>query len=210
MHDLTHPQPSVPDYEGRAVIGLDLDGVCADYTAAIRPYAAQHLGVDPDSLPNPTTYNLVKANWGFADGKDYLAAHRAAVEDGLYAKMPIIPGAAEAMQKLSDNGVYIRIVTHRLIMGGQHKRVVADTAAWLDDHRIPYMSLCFTGLKDSIWAHAYIEDSPSNVATLRDRGLHTFVFDQAYNREVAGPRISNWTEGADDVLAYLRSIGQVM
>ena len=72
------------------------------------------------------------------------------MEQGLYSTMPLIPGAAEAIQKLSDAGAHIRIVTHRLIFGGWHQKVVSDTAAWLEASRIPYMSLCFTGLKDSV------------------------------------------------------------
>ena len=33
------------------VLGVDLDGVCADYTTAFREIAAQELGVDKSALP---------------------------------------------------------------------------------------------------------------------------------------------------------------
>ncbi|STC69789.1 5' nucleotidase, NT5C type [Corynebacterium pilosum] len=194
---------------GRAIVGVDLDGVVADYTAAIRPYVAQHKGVSPDDLPDPTTYNLVKAGWGIENGAEYLQIHRAAVKDGLYVNMPAIDGAAEAMRKLSDAGAHIRVVTHRLIMGGSHRRVVTDTAEWLDAHDIPYMSLCFTGLKDSVAAHVYLEDSPTNIEALRKEGYTTIVYDQLYNREVPGPRISKWPDGAEAVLDELRSQDQL-
>lgn len=196
-------------FTGRAIVGLDLDGVCGDYTAGFRPYAASYLGVDPADLPDPQTYNLVNAGWGFADIQGYLDAHRTAVKDGLYAKMPAIEGISEAAHKLSEAGAHIRIVTHRLILGGSHRQVVSETAEWLDAHRIPYMSLCFTGLKDSVGAHVYVEDSPSNIDLLRDHDWDTFVFDQPYNQAVAGPRINDWEEGADIIIQKLRDIGQI-
>ncbi len=36
----------------------------------------------------------------------------------------------------------------------------SDTAAWLETSRIPYMSLCFTGLKDSVGSHVFLEEAP--------------------------------------------------
>lgn len=196
-------------FTGRAVVGVDLDGVCADYTAAFRPFAAEYLHKDPADLPDPQVYNLARAGWGFESTADYLACHRLAVEQGLYSTMPLIPGADEAMQELSDAGAHIRIVTHRLIFGGWHQRVVSDTAVWLETSRIPYMSLCFTGLKDSVGSHVFLEDSPANIEDLREHGFKVFVYDQSYNRDVAGPRIDSWEEGIDEVIGYLQEIGQL-
>ncbi len=79
------------------------------------PCAAEYLRKDPADLPDPQVLNLARAGWGFESTADYLACHRLAVEQGLCSTMPLIPGAAEAMQKLSDAGAHIRIVTHRLI-----------------------------------------------------------------------------------------------
>lgn len=193
---------------GRAVLGLDVDGVIADYSGGLRPYVAADIGVSPGKLPEPDVYSMVDA-WPFEDYDHYQRVHRAAVEDGLYRNLPLIPGAADAIRELSDAGVHVRIVTHRLFIGGQHARVVSDTVAWLEKHCIPYMSLCFTGLKDSVGAHAYVEDSPSNIAALRAEGWPVFVADQKYNRDVDGPRITDWADGAGQIIDFLRGHGQL-
>lgn len=205
---MTEQTAPVRSLNGRAVLGLDIDGVIADYAGGLRPYAASDRGISPDEVPDQDIYDIVKA-WSFSDYDHYRRVHRKAVEDGLYRDLPLIPGAADAVRELSDAGVHVRIVTHRLFIGGQHARVVSDTVAWLEKHRIPYMSLCFTGLKDSVGAHVYVEDSPTNIAALRAEGWPVFVADQRYNRDVDGPRITDWGAGAGQLLDFLRDHRQL-
>ena len=180
---------------GYRVLNLDLDGVCADYTGAMHDYLVRHGQMDPHTIPANTSYALTDNDgWPFANTADYIAAHKAAEEEHLYATMQPIPGVAHALRRLADEHVYIRIVTHRLFVSGQHRIVVSDTAKWLDDNGIPYMSLCFAGLKDSIQATVHIDDSPSNVNVLRKVGQHVVVFDQPYNRGLSGPRMTDWSD----------------
>ncbi|MBN9643863.1 hypothetical protein ACFSSC_00995 [Corynebacterium mendelii] len=192
---------------GRLVIGLDLDGVCADYTAGFRPYAAKHLGVGDNDLADPAVYDMVKA-WGFADFADFRAAHKAGVEHGMLASLPVIDGAPEALQSLSEAGAHIRVVSHRLFLGGTHRETVAQTAEWLDNNSIPYMSLCFTGLKDSVGADVYIEDAPGNIESLRRQNIPVIVADQLYNRQVPGPRMTDWSQAFDLVSGILPGLGE--
>ena len=64
--------------------------------------------------------------------------------------MPVVPGAAEALWRLSDAGVWIRLITHRLYANWGHAVAVADTVAWLDEAGIPYRDLCFLGDKPQV------------------------------------------------------------
>ena len=186
---------------GYRVLDLDLDGVCADYRGAIADYLARTRGLDPRTFGTNDSYNFYTApGWPIRNNAEYLAVHRAAEAEHLYATMRPIPGAPEALRRLAAEHVYIRIVTHRLFVSGQHRAVVSDTAAWLDANGIPYMSLCFTGLKDSIGATVHIDDSPGNVAVLRAAGQHVVIFDQPYNRAVPGPRMLDWSDAAVDSL----------
>lgn len=165
--------------QGYRVLNLDLDGVCADYKGAIRDYL-QRQGIDvPERALQTAHYNLTREDgWPFETLDDYIETHKAAEREHLYATMKPLPGVAQALQRLANEHVYIRIVTHRLFVSGQHQMVVSDTAQWLDSNRIPYMSLCFTGLKDSMQATIHIDDSPANIETLREAGQHVVVFDQ--------------------------------
>lgn len=187
--------------KGYRVLNLDLDGVCADYKDALRDSLVRHGMMDASTVPSDDRYELDRASgWPFDTFDDYIAAHKAAENEHLYATMRPIDGAAHALQRLAAEHVYIRIVTHRLFVAGQHRMVVADTAQWLDEQHIPYMSLCFTGLKDSMQATVSIDDSPSNIATLRKVGQHVVVFDQPYNRGFDGPRLRDWGDESVDRL----------
>ena len=175
------------------VLGVDLDGVCADYENAFRDAVAQRLDRDPRDLPPQTVLDQF-TEWGL-DPDTFATVHReAVVEDRMFRRMAPMPGVSEALWELSDAGVWIRIITHRLCVNWAHETTAADTAAWLDEHHIPYRDLCFIGAKPDVGADIYVEDSPDNVLALRATGRETIVFDQPYNRHLPGPRVGTWPE----------------
>ena len=174
------------------VLGVDLDGVVADHTRRFREILAEIRGVDPETYPLDRSWDF--GEWGLAPG-EYSELHRVAVmEHDMFRTMDTIEGATEALWRLSDAGVWIRIITHRLYVNWGHEKAVGDTAAWLDRQRIPYRDLCFLGAKPEAEADAYVEDAPHNVEELRARGNMTIVFDQPYNRHLPGPRATTWTD----------------
>jgi 5'-nucleotidase len=175
------------------VLGVDLDGVCGDYESALRASVASRRGVEPSSLP-PQARTGTFEEWGL-DAAGFREAHRAAVtEDRIFRTMQPFPDVAEVLWRLSDAGVWIRVITHRLLFNGLHEASAADTAVWLDQHDIPYRDLCFIGDKAMVGADVYIDDSPHNIMNLRDAGRTAVVFDQLYNRHLDGPRVHGWTE----------------
>jgi 5'-nucleotidase len=178
--------------DGGFILGVDLDGVCGDYTRALRDVVAVEKGVEPDTLPVERSWDF--GEWGLSPS-DFERVHQAAVLDHrIFRTMPAIEGAAEVLWRLSDAGVWIRIITHRLYVNWGHAVAVADTVDWLDSAGIPYRDLCFLGAKPQVEADCYIEDAPHNVTALRSTGAHVVVFDQPYNRDVAGPRAKDWAE----------------
>jgi len=194
---ITFPQSlTAPRGSGHAIIDIDLDGVCADYTTAMRTICAKEFNISEESIPEPNTYNLVSATgWPIRDRKTFLRIHTKAVADHLYRKIPIFPGTKEAFNYLSASGSHIRIATHRLISSGLHQIVVSDTAAWLEEHHLPYMSLCFVGPKDTLDANLHIEDSPSVASNLVRANQQTVLMDRTYNRSITGvPRVHSWDE----------------
>jgi 5'(3')-deoxyribonucleotidase len=174
------------------VLGVDLDGVCADYTTAFRRIAAMERDVQLESLTTEVSWDF--AEWGL-DRASFLELHRTSVQDHrMFRNMPAIDGVSDALWRLSDAGVWIRIVTHRLVTNWGHALIVSDTVDWLDTHSIPYRDICFLGRKPEVEADAYVEDAPHNVEALRARGNTVIVFDQPYNRNLDGLRASTWAE----------------
>jgi len=185
------------------ILGVDLDGVVADHARRFREILAEIRGVDPESLPLERSWSF--SEWGL-DSDQYGYYHRIAVmEHDMFRTMELIEGAAEALWRLSDAGIWIRIITHRLYVHWGHEKAVADTAAWLDANRIPYRDLCFLGAKPQVEANAYIDDAPHNTEQLRAMGKTVIVFDQPYNREITeGLRARSWEE-AEAIVADLAS-----
>lgn len=187
------------------VFGVDLDGVCGDYTNAFRAVVAEHRGVRASDLPYEHSWDF--REWGLTPA-EFRHLHRIAVLDHrVFRTMPVIEGTADVLWRLSDAGVWIRIITHRLYFNWGHAVAVADTVAWLDTAGIPYRDLCFLGTKPQVEADCYVDDGPHNVEALRASGAHVIVFDQPYNQHLDGPRAYNWHDLEDLVSRRMAESG---
>jgi 5'-nucleotidase len=188
------------------VLGVDLDGVCGDYTAAFREIVAEDRGVLPHELPLERSWDFHE--WGLDDA-EFERLHRYAVtERRMFRSMPPMPGVSDVLWRLSDAGVWIRVITHRLYVNWGHAAAIADTVEWLDRVRIPYRDICFLGAKPEVEADVYIDDGPHNVVALRASGNDVIVFDAPYNRDLAGPRATTWTEVEELVLEFAAAAGR--
>lgn len=187
------------------ILGVDLDDVCADYTSAFRAVVAAERGIDPETLPLERSWDFDE--WGLAPGEFERVHQKAVLEHRIFRSAPMVPGAADALWRLSDAGVWIRIITHRLYNNWGHAIAVGDTVSWLDEVGIPYRDLCFLGSKPQVEADAYVDDAPHNVAALRAIGAHVIVFDRPYNRTLDGPRAADWTEVEQLVGAQVAAMG---
>jgi len=184
----------------RFVFGVDLDGVCADFYAGLRPIAAEWLGVEVSTLPKRVSWGLPEWGVDTAPG-GYEALHKFAVtQRELFRRLPPMPGAPQALRKLSKEDIRIRIITHRFFIKHFHQAAARQTIEWLDHHDIPYWDLCFMQEKSAVGADLYIEDSPANIARLRDEGQKTIVFTNSTNEGLAGPRADTWEEVVELVL----------
>ncbi|HEV7762646.1 MAG TPA: hypothetical protein VGO78_26740 [Acidimicrobiales bacterium] len=190
---------------GDFILGVDLDGVCGDYSNALRQVVAAEKGLDLATLPVQGSWDFLE--WDLGPG-EFLELHRKAVlEHRIFRSMPPVAGAADALWRMSDAGIWIRIITHRLYGNWGHAVAVGDTVAWLDSVGIPYRDLCFLGAKPQVEADCYIDDAPHNVDALRASGAYVIVFDQLYNRDLDGPRAADWTEAEELVGARVAERG---
>src|SRR4051812_45225760 len=136
------------------VLGVDLDGVCADFYGRMREITAEWKGVPVEALSREVTYGLPE--WDLYP-EEYERIHRFAVtQRGLFESVEPIEGAAQALRRLGTEGVRIRIITHRLFIRYFHEVAVAQTVSWLDAHGIPYWDLCFMRDKQLVNADIYV------------------------------------------------------
>jgi beta-phosphoglucomutase-like phosphatase (HAD superfamily) len=185
--------PPVSSDDRNFVLGVDLDGVVADFYAGLRPIAAEWLDVPLDTLTATPGYGLEQ--WNLRAVGTYDDLHRFAVtQRNLFGRLAPMPGAPAALRRLSQRGIRIRIITHRLYIKYFHQEAVQQTVAWLDHHAIPYWDLCFMKDKAAVGAHLYLEDSPGNIEALRADGHPTIAFTNSTNTHLPGPRATSWVE----------------
>jgi len=179
--------------ERKFILGVDLDGVVGDFYGAMRRIAAEWLDKPVEALTPEVSYGLDE--WGIAEYGGYDRLHRFAVtQRNLFRDMAPIPDAPATLRKLSNLGIRIRIITHRLFLKYSHKTTITQTVDWLDNYDIPYWDLCFMNDKGAVGAHVYIDDAPQNIEALRRQGCAAIVFSNSTNRGVEGPRAENWRE----------------
>lgn len=188
---LQHPQ--------RFVLGVDLDGVAADFYGALRPIAAEWRGVKLDELTPDVSYGLKE--WKITS-QEYQELHRFAVaQKEIFSTQPAIPGAAAVLRRLGYNhDIRIRIITHRLFIKYTHEISVRQTIEWLEEQGIPYWDICFMKSKGDVGADLYIEDSPGNIVALQKARKNVLIFTNSTNRKVEGERANNWDEVEEKVL----------
>ena len=81
------------------VLGVDLDGVVADFARGLKPIAAEWLGVAESTLTDDISYGF--GEWGLDAVGGYDALHRFAVKEReLFARLPPIAGAPAALRRL--------------------------------------------------------------------------------------------------------------
>ncbi len=209
LHRDDHPT------DNHFVLGVDLDGVCADYRSGFRQVVANELGIDPAEIGEQTHWGFPESGWPVRDEEHYRELHRlGVVEHHMFRSVPAIAGASDSLWRLSDAGVHIRIITHRLYVSWGHESVVSDTVAWLQAPResdgrprIPYRDICFMGDKTDVGADLYVEDSPTNVLALRRARADVICFSQPYNLHLEGLRAGGWEEVERIVLERVRERG---
>ncbi len=189
------------------IIGVDLDGVCANFCTRMREIAAEWFECNLDDLPTEVTYGL--SEWGVKDVEQYFSLHRFAVtQRALFETAEMIPGARRFLRQLSDEGARIRIITHRLFIPYFHRQAVLQPIDWLDKNGLPYWDLCFLRDKEEVGADIYIEDNPSNIEHLRAKNSWVICFGNSTNTDVAPPRAKSWKEVYDLVHQHVGPIGQ--
>ena len=179
--------------ESSFILGVDLDGVVGDFYGAVRKIAAEWLNRPLESLTTEVSYGLEE--WGIAEFGGYDRLHRFAVtQRNMFRDMEPIENAPAILRKLSNQGIRIRIITHRLFLKYSHRATGTQTMDWLDYWDIPYWDLCFLADKGAVGAHVYIDDAPENINSLRRQGCKTIVFTNSTNRHISGPRADSWLD----------------
>ncbi len=167
---------------GSFVLGVDLDGVVADYYSRLREIAAEWFDCPLNELPvDPKDIS----EWGIDSQEEYERIHYFAVtERKLFATMQPIDSAPRTLRMLSNDGVRIRIVTHRIMTRRIHEPSIVQTVKWLDNYGIPYWDICFLGEKSAVDADCFVDDTPEQINRLVENGKRVIVYTNFTNIQI--------------------------
>lgn len=173
-------------------IAVDLDGVTYDFTASLRHYLVEFHGYDSSTLPDAQVWDFFTHQWGITT-EQFLSFCAQGVDAGvIFGHGEPIEGAVEFLNRFRADGHTIHIATSRFY-GSQAAGV---TERWLNEHKVPYDSLCIVRDKWLVDADVYIDDHGKNFDEIWEYGKPCFLFDQPWNSHVdAGSyRVGSWKE----------------
>jgi 5'(3')-deoxyribonucleotidase len=173
-------------------IGIDLDGVCYDFTESLRTYLIEHRDFAKEALPDTTTWNFFEDDWNM-DLETYLGLFADGVDAGVvFLHGPPHEGCVEVLEKLRADGHRLNIVTHRMSAG---TKPVHNTIDWLQREGIPFDGLTFDSDKTVVNNDIFIEDNVDNFLSLEHAGVRSFIMDRPWNQYLDTKyRVYSWYE----------------
>lgn len=183
----------------RLRLGIDMDGVLADFNAGwMKRYNLQfgarlHASevVTWDGLHTLTHFETMDDFWGWAQ----LGV------TSIFRDLPPVPGAIEAMAELARQ--------HRIvIVSSKFDWAIPDALAWLGEHRVVAEEVHFVWDKTTVPCDVYLEDAPHNLEALVAAYPEALVcrMVQPWNRAVKGAiDITDWAEFLTQVGMRARS-----
>lgn len=185
---------------GAVLIGIDCDGVLADYITAIRG-AADAQGTPVADPQHPRSFSMVNPGW-FRDRPSWWRAHTRVMGD--LVRMPLLdPTAPRALADLRDAGHQIAVVTARRAPRGASYTdldVMDQTERWLRRRRLRHDKLILAGTKHGLGLDVLLDDAPHIIEEHRAAGERVIVRDHAYNRHLGGERVTSMRSFADLIL----------
>ncbi len=179
-------------------LGIDLDGVVADFDNGWMSRYHADFGTDPrmshaepgapqvvwDGLHHATHFPDMEAFWDWVHG-----VH-------LFRHLDLIPGARDGLAKLAADGHEIVILT------AKPDRAVHDTLHWIADQQLPTREIHFIRDKHRVACDVYLDDSPFVVPDLVAHRPEATVCRMVapWNEPVAGAvDVTGWSEFLDVV-----------
>lgn len=195
------------------VLGLDLDQTGLNYAKGIQSLIMdKNVHLSEEDFPEMSDYCFVESKWPTLKTiSDYADTHVNGVEMGFFRTLEAYENFPDTINMLRDNGVIVRVITHRLFTGSSYAKSVSHTAESLESLGVGYDEICFAKRKSDMRCDSLVDDSPKNIREWREINNDNnpcFIFDQPYNREFEGPRANNWKDLGTMILKHKESLGK--
>lgn len=177
-------EKQLENLSGDKIVGIDIDGVLADYYSHFIDYLNCKLS---------TAYNIsdlkcpnVKDSFHI-NGIDYEHIKDAYRQNGEYKNIAAVNGAKELLDAFKTAGYQIALLTSRPYI--VYKRLFADTIEWLNKNSIKYDIILFDENKNAVLyrnfgdrVKFFIEDELEKANNIASMGVKTYLLDRCYNQ----------------------------
>ena len=167
------------------LLGLDIDGVVADFTGAVEQWVYREHGIEPIPILDWDWFE----HWpnGKAVWRDLW--NRGCREEGLLRTCRPVPGAISGIHRLESLGWEVVYVTHR------NDDFATDTMVWLDAQGLTPIVIHAKD-KSVAGASLYVDDKPETVRDLLQGNHKAYLFAQPWNAKEQKklPTFKNWND----------------
>lgn len=169
----------------RLRVGLDLDGVCYDFSGSLRQHLVTNVGGawTAFDFPDPDCWEFYE-DWGLDLGAFLLHCHDGVDAGVIFSHGDPLPRVREACQWIKAAGHSIHVVTDRSF--GKPGAAARATLDWLARHEIQYDSVTFSADKTIAAVDVMVDDKPENYAALTAAGVDAYLLSQPWNMHVEG------------------------
>lgn len=181
-----------------ARVGVDLDGVCYDFSSSLRYYLWGWCRYDEATLPEPTRWEFYE-DWGLTLDQFIEVCNEGVNAGVIFSHGDPFPGTKDALLALKAKGHTIHIVTDRSF--GSNGRSEGATRAWLDRHKLPFDSITFSADKTIVNTDFFVDDKLQNYDALRAAGVEVYLYDRPWNQDIE-PRLR-----VPSLAAFVREVG---
>lgn len=170
---------------GGKTLGVDMDGVIADWVGGIL-FHLEQLGHKPPQREELTSYQFQN---DLPDGQKQ-AMSQIANTQGFFADLDPIPWAMELLRTLDAMGLHIVFVTSPYL---SNPHCYPEKVAWITKH-LGYKfrdRVVLTLDKTLVDVDVLVDDKPDIIGHGPSRWVRV-VYDQPYNQMVQAPRMHSW------------------
>lgn len=187
------------------VIGIDIDGVLADYPRSFINFISNELSIDFKDF-SPKTHDLCNELGMFIKDKQKIVELKHKYRSSGYKRnIPVIKDAVFALKELKELGYTIVLLTARPYK--EYPRMFADTMEWLDNNGFVYDAIIWDENKENKIIKQFpkmkfmIEDNLYNALKISEYGYKVILFNKTYNKNDDHVdnvfRVNNWIEAME-------------
>jgi 5'(3')-deoxyribonucleotidase len=187
-------------------LGIDLDGVVADFNAGWMQVHAEEFGTElvPDMVDS---WNCLHRLGGFADmGAFWAWASPNERRRSIFRHLQPYPDAVASLTRLAKQGHRVVIVTTKPTWAR------TDTFRWLADHDVPTSEVHLSDRKYEVDCDVYLDDAPHVLDELVEHRPTATIcrFVRPWNEPVRGTQdVSSWAEFVDVVTQRSHRVADV-